>query len=167
MSVVASRPVVERIADALYERLRHLAAGYSEHTAVTEVIRPTQRGKSYSPKHLQIVLTQSAPEAVEELSHPGNPPALAWRQIFNIRCHVNASEKDPTAVDTIINTMAADVVKVVCDAGTHWHNFNNLAIDAEWLPTEPVDADGGFDGINVPLAVTYRTSEGNPYAVRA
>lgn len=166
MSVTAALPVVERIADAIYQRLRLLAAGYSPLTPVSEVIRPKQRG-GYTPKHLQIVLTQAEPETIPELDHEGNPPAQAWRQTFNIRCHVNISEKNPTPVDTIINTMAADVQKVVCDAGTQWYSFGGLAIDAEWLGRENIDADGGIDGINVPLAVTFRVSEGNPYAVRA
>lgn len=165
MSVVASRPVIERIADAIYQRLRLLTAGYSPMTAVSEVLRPTQRG-GFTPKHLQIVITQSDPEEMPELSHAGNPPAQAWRQVFNLRCHVNASEKDPTSVDTILNTMAADVQKVICDSGAQWYSFGGLSVDAQWLSRENIDADGGIDGVNVPLAVTYRVSEGNPYEVR-
>lgn len=166
MSVVAARPVVERIADALFGRLQLLAAGYSPMSAISEVIRVTQRG-GYTPKHMQIVMTQADPEEVPELNHEGNPPAQAWMQTFNIRCHVNLSEKDPTPVDTIINTMAADVQKVVTDSGSQWHNFGGLSIDSQWLSHENIDAEGGIDGVNVPLAVTYRVSEGNPYEVRA
>lgn len=164
MSVVSVRPINERIAYALFERLQYLAAGYSPYTAVSEVIRPTRMG-GYTPKHLQIVLTQDAPERNEELDCPGNPPAIAWDQRFNIRCHVMPSEKDPTPVDELVNTMAADVQQVVTDA-TDWHTFGDLALNAQWQTPENIDGDGGIDGINVPLVITYRVAENNPYQKR-
>lgn len=169
-----TRPVIERIAEALLYRLRLLTAGYSVFTPVREVIRPTRLG-GYTPRHLQIVVTQLAPERMPEYDLPGDPPALAWMVQFNIRCHVLPSEKDTTEVDEITNTMAADVVKVVCDetaelpefVGFAWHTFRNLTIWAEWQSMEAIDSDGSFDGINIPLAVTYRTDETNPYIARA
>lgn len=169
-----TRPVIERIAEALLYRLRLLTAGYSVFTPVLEVIRPTRLG-GFTPRHLQIVVTQNAPERVTDYDLPGNPPATAWVVQFNIRCHVLPSEKDTTEVDEIVNTMAADVVKVVCDetaelpefVDTAWHTFRDLAIVAEWQTQETIDSDGSSDGINVPLAVTYRTDETNPYIARA
>jgi len=119
----------------------------------------------FTPKHLQIVLTQGPPQRVPELDYPGNPPANCYSITFNIRCHVMPSEKDPTPVDTIINAMAGDVVKVVCEP-TNWHTFGSLAIDAEWESHENIDGDGSFDGMNLPLTVYYRTDESNPYNKR-
>ena len=165
MSVVASLPVVSRIADELFNRLNKLTAGFSPFTAVYEVVR-SQRLGQYTPRHLQIVLTKGAIEEVPELSCPGNPPAIAWRQVFDIRCHVLPSEKDPTPIDTYCEVMAADVVRAVCDP-TRWHTFGGLAINAEWLATEDINSDGGMDGVNVPIAITYRVDEGNPFNVRA
>lgn len=154
----------------LFDRLQFLAAQYSLYTPVSEVIRPTRMG-GFTPKHLQIVLTQNAPERNEELDCPGNPPATAYQLLFNIRCHVMPSEKDITVVDEIINTFAADVVMVVCDEAVHeqgpWHTMNDLAVSSEWQSLESIDSDGSFTGISVPLLVTYRTDENNPYNVRA
>ena len=45
--------------------------------------------------------------------------------------------------------------------------LGNIAIDAEWRDHEPIAADGGVDGVTVPLAVRYRVDEGNPLAYRA
>lgn len=164
MPVTIARPISEQIAQALFERLEYLVAGYSAYTPVSEVIRPTRLG-GFTPKHLQIVLTQEAPERNEELSCPGNPPSVAWNQRFNIRCHVMPSERDPTPVDEIINTMAADVQQVVSDA-TDWHTFGSLALNAEWQTHENIDGDGSYDGVNVPIVITYRTDENNPYVKR-
>lgn len=167
--VEAVRPVSERIASVLFERLRFLAAQYSVYTPVSEVIRPTRLG-GYTPKHLQIVLTQEPPEIDDELGCPGNPPATAYRLLFNIRCHVLPSEKDITVVDEIINTFDADVIRVVTDAsiyGAMWYTLGGFAVNAEFQTRESIDADGSFVGFNLPLLVTYRTDENNPYNVRA
>ena len=164
MSITASYPVVTRIGSELFDRLQKLAAGYSPFTALYEVVRPT-RNADYTPRHLQIVLTKADPEEVTELGCPGNPPAIAWRQRFDIRCHVLPSEKDSTPIDTYCEVMAADVVRVVCDA-TRWHTFAELAINAEWLPTEMIVSDA-IAGVVVPIAITFRTDEGNPFNVRA
>ena len=165
MPVVSARPISEQIATKLFDRIHLLAADFTASTSVSEVIRPVRMG-GFTPKHLQIVVTQSDPEEVPELFVPGNPPAIAYRQRFNIRCHIMPSEKDPTPFDEYANTMTADVVKAVTHVGATWFTFDGLAIDARWESREFIDADGGVDGINVPLSITYRTSEYDPYAVR-
>lgn len=134
-------------------------------TDVCEAIRPTRLG-TWTPQHLQIVLTQGSNEVVDELSYPGNPPAIARRQTFNIRCHILSDEQDIEAIETVINTFAADVVKAVCSV-TEWYQFASNAINAEWLATEDIAADGSLDGVNVPIAILYRTAENDPYTVRA
>lgn len=166
MSVVAGvRTVDERIANELFRRLQKLAAGYTTTTAVSEVIRPTVRG-SFSPQHLQIVLTNGTLERAEESDCPGNPPATAWRRTFNIRCHVSTSELDETAIDEMNSVFYGDVVKVVCDESL-WHTFGGLAFDANWTTPETVSVEGSFGGINIPIQVSFRHDEGNPYNARA
>ena len=157
--------VIETIALELETRLNLLVNQSTYNTDVIEVIRPTRFGV-WTPKDLQIVLTQGASERVEELDFPGNPPAIARRQVFNIRCHIMSNERDVEAIDTIINTFAADVIRVVCTE-SDWYNFDGNAVISEWLSQEDIQADGGIDGVNVPLAITYRTSENNPYTVRS
>lgn len=165
MPVIADRPVVEKIAEALFDRLQRLVAGRSSTTVASEVIRAKRMG-GWTPKNLQIVLTQSDPERNEELSHPGNPPAMAFDIRFNIRCHVIPSELDPTAVDTYINAMTADVINCIT-RDADWYNFGGLAVNSQFDAIEQIDSDGSFDGANVPLNVTYRVSETNQYEVRA
>jgi hypothetical protein len=37
---------------------------------------------------------------------------------------------------------------------------------AEWQSEEPITGDGAIDGVNLPLIVTYRHTEGDAYEVR-
>lgn len=166
MPVTAVRPVVERIAMVIFDRLQLLAAGYSEFLTVVEVVRPTRMG-GYTPKHLQLVLSQDDPEELPGLSRPGNPPAVANRVRFNVHCHVMPSEKDPTPVDEYINAIAGDVIKVVTDPASSWHTMDGLAFNARIGATESIGADGGVDGVNVPVEVDYRVTESNPFEVRS
>lgn len=165
MPVTSVRPVVEQIAQTLVDRLSLLTAGYSIFTPVPEVIRPTRNG-NWTPKHLQIVVTNGDSEVDEELSLPGNPPATCRKQTFNIHCHLLPSEKDTTPIDELVETMVADVITVVAN-DSWWWAFDGLAINAEFQTTTPLESDGSFGGVTIPLVVTYRTDEGNPYNVRA
>lgn len=162
MSITAALPISERIAAVLFERLQLLTAGLSDYTHVYEVIRPTRLG-GFTPRHLQIVLTAGDKERITELDYPGNPPANAYSQTWNIRCHLMPSEKDPTPIDTYMELIAADVVRAVCGTDSDWYRFNGLAIDATWESHEAIQADGGLDGVNVPLAVLYRVAENDPF----
>jgi hypothetical protein len=158
--------VLDEIAEELIARLTTLTTAGTEQTTVSEVVRPTRLG-TYTPKDLQIVVLQANPELVPELMCPGNPPAEAWRQVFNLYLHSKPSETDTESADAKINRFIADVRKVVCTPAATWHNFGGYAIDAVWQTMENIDSGEQIDGVNMPLAITYRTDEGNPYNVRA
>lgn len=164
--MIAGFPIIERIAVTLYERLQLITAGYSSSIFVREVIRPT-RIEDFKPQHFQVVLTQDDPEEVPELSMPGNPPAKAMRARFNVHCHLLPSEKDPTPIDKYINIFESDIIRVVTEGGdAYWQTFGGLAIDASIGPKESISPDGGIDGFTLPVFITYRTSEINPYTLR-
>lgn len=158
--------VVEQIAQVIKSRLDAMIGDSANYAIdVIEVVRPTRFG-DFTPIDRQIVLVQGPQEQVAELSHPGNPPATAFRQIFQIRCHLLSSERDTATIDEQLNLFQADIVKAITSAGSTWHTFDNLAIDAQFMSVEYVSADGGIDGVNCPLAVTYRTDETDLTQVR-
>lgn len=156
--------ILENIAVELERRLNLMVGNTDYGTNVFEVIRPT-RLDGFTPRNRQIVMTQGEEEISEELSCPGNPAAIARIQRFNIRCHIMTDELARDAIDTNINSFAADVVLAVTDDYATWHTFDNNAIDAAWGNRELVAADGGIDGMNLPLFVTYRTDENDPYTI--
>lgn len=158
--------VVESIAEVLYQRLCNLVNNTTYNTKVTEVIRP-KRLEQRTIKDRQIIMVDGSHDRVPELDHEGNPPAEAWRITFNLYLHVQNDERKCEPVDKVVHTFAADVKKAVCSVDSRWHTFGENAIDATWQSMESIQSDGSFDGVNIPIAITYRVDEDDPYQVRA
>jgi hypothetical protein len=157
--------VLESIAVELLDRLAAMVDSDDYQTAVTSVLRLPRNGGEYTPEHLQIVMRQGDDEIDDEQSYPGNPPAIAHRQTFNLRCHVMTSKRDTDPVEATINTFAADVIKCITAPAT-WYQFDGKAINARIGPVEPINEDGGPDGFNLPISILYRVDENNPYNAR-
>ena len=65
------------------------------------------------------------------------------------------------------NVLAAAAVRAITNAD-QWHTFDDNAVDSAFGSMEPIDSsDGEFDGVSIPLLITYRVSENNPFEVRA
>lgn len=158
--------VLESIAVALFDRLEAMVGSDDYQTEVASVLRLPRNGGEYSIEHLQIVIRQGSDDIDSELSYPGNPPAIAHRQTFNLRCHVLTSERDTDPVEPIVNAFAADVIKCLT-AGADWYQFGGTAIDATVGAVEQVNEDGGIDGFSLPIVILYRVDENNPYNSRA
>lgn len=165
MPVITERPVVSLIADEILSRLETLITEPNDAFLFRGVIRPT-RLATYTPEHGLIVLTKADPERVPELDCPGNPPAICYQQTFRVCVHIAPSEKDDTPVDLYEEVAEAAIHKAI-RANATWHQFDGNAINAEFLPSQVATKDGGYEGLAVPIAVTYRISEGDPYTVRA
>jgi hypothetical protein len=131
-----------------------------------DVVRPTKLA-TYTPQHGLIVLTRGEVSRVTELDCPGNPPAVAFQQTFSIRVHIAPSEKDTTPVEVYEDVMEAEIHKAIVNDSATWHTFGDLAINADLGAQQTVVSDGSYDGIAVPLTVTFRITEGDPYTVRA
>jgi len=159
-------PVVERIARELLRRLESLIDSSTHNTQVVEVIRP-KRIETYSPRNKQIVLTEQDHVRVADLHCPGNPPAIARQITFNIRCHIINDEKSCEPIDTLVHMFAADVESVVVGSDPNWYTFDGNAMHSLFGDEEFITGDGAIDGVNVPITVTYRHSEGNPYEARS
>lgn len=166
MSVTFQTPVVSRISDEIFARLQALVSGSAGAYSFANVVRPTKLA-TYTPQHGLIVLTRGEVSRVTELDCPGNPPAVAFRQTFSIRVHIAPSEKDTTPVEVYEDVMEAEIHKAIVNDAATWHTFGDLAINADLGAQQTVVSDGGYDGIAVPLAVTFRIAEGDPYTVRA
>lgn len=159
--------VLEQITAELKTRLNALTTnGYGELDYV-EVVRPTLRGENMEPKSGQIVLRIGSQSRAEDLDCPGNPPAIAWKVVFNIYCNINVSESDTNDLNYYTTTMHGDVVHAVTDAGNMWYSFGGLSIDANWMEPEVFEADGSMASVNVPIEVTFRHDENNAFNVRA
>lgn len=162
---VAESPVVSRISDEIVRRLEALVSGSGGPYTFSGVVRPTKIA-TYTPQHLLIVVTRGEVARVPELDCIGNPPAVCMRQTFLIRVHIAPSERDTTPVELYEDIAEAEIHKALKTDDT-WHTFDSNAINAECGESVTTVSDGGYDGMAVPLIVTYRFSEGDPYTVRA
>jgi hypothetical protein len=166
MSVTFQTPVVSRISDEIFARLQALVSGSAGAYSFANVVRPTKLA-TYTPQHGLIVLTRGEVSRVTELDCPGNPPAVAFQQTFSIRVHIAPSEKDTTPVEVYEDVMESEIHKAIVNDPATWHTFGELAINADLGAQQTVVSDGGYDGIAIPLTVTYRVTEGDPYTVRS
>jgi len=165
MSLIIEKPVVTLISDEIFARLETLITEPNDAFVFTQVIRPTKLAQ-YTPEHALIVLTRGDSVRVPELDCPGNPPAICWQQTFFVRVHIAPSEKDETPTELYEDVAEAAVQKALRTSST-WHTFGGYAINSDFQPAIQTTADGGYQGIAVPVAVTYRVAEGDPYTVRA
>lgn len=159
-----SLTVLESIADTIFNRLVGMLDDDTLNTLVFEVIRPTRFG-DYTPQDRQIVFVQGSSSAVPELSVPGNPPAVARAQTFNVHLHLMPDENSDAAIDYILNAFVGDVISTLTSLST-WYNVDGKAIDTEIQEPEIIRADGAVCGAMIPIVVTYRVSENDPYTVR-
>jgi hypothetical protein len=161
-------PVPELIAEEIVHRLQAITfeGGYA--FDVSEVVRPNRRGDVVQYKHLSIIVDQGNAERNEDGDHPGNPPALSYRLAFDLKCIVRDSRTEQDSRTINESEMAAAVVKAITDAGSMWYTLGGNAINAEFGDMVPFNSgEGELNGITVPLIVTYRVSETDPYEVRA
>ena len=165
MPVADIKPVISRISDVVFARLQRLTASTGGAYTFRNVVRPTKLA-TYTPEHGTIVLTRGEVSRVNELDCPGNPPAMAWQQVFLIRVHIAPSEKDTTPVE-VYEDIAETKIHWVLTNCDQWHTFDGHAINADFGPQQTAVSDGGYDGIAIPLIVTYRVTEGDLTEVRA
>lgn len=154
-------PVVELIAQELAARVATVtvANGYNQ---TLSVVRPSGTARDVTPDNNRAVIFQDDPEPAEH-DVPGNPPLLSFRQTFYVVVYVRPSEAEATAIDTLINRAAADVVKAVRNSVT-WHSFDGNAYNAAIGATMQFEhEDEAHDGIVIPFEIWYRHPENDPY----
>ena len=153
--------IPELIALELVERL-------SNSYEFESVERPNRDGSSLTYKHRSIQVVQGASVRVPELDCPGNPPALAYRVSFELKCVCRDSPAEDVALATNPNELAAQAVVAVTGTSSTWYTMAGNSIDSEIGDIVPFDsAEGEFNGMTVPIEITYRVSENDPYSVRA
>lgn len=159
--------IPELIAQVLAARLQLITIANGYAFDVSEVVRPTRGGENWEHKNLGIGLLQTDSERVPELDCPGNPPAIAYALTFQAQCVCKDAETSTAAHATAENSMAAAVVKAVTNA-SQWQTMGGNAVDAMLGTNEPFRSpEGEANGVLVPIIVTYRVSEDDPFTVRA
>ena len=158
--------IPELIATTLKTRLEAITTGNGYNFDVSEVKRVNRVAKDVTPRDKQIQIKQGTSAYNRAMSHGGNPPAIAYDVVYMLHCFVRNSDSDATASATSENDFDAAVKKSVCSV-SDWYNFGGKAIIADWGNAKPyISAEGEHAGITIPLVVTYRVSETDPYTAR-
>jgi len=160
-------PIPELIAEEIESRLNTILLENGYAFDVSEVVRPNRRGDNWQYKHLGIGIKQGVSSRIPNLDCPGNPPALAYATVFTLSCICRDSKNLDAAHATNENEVAAAAVKAVASDGDDWHSMAGIAINTEiGSPVPFVPSQAEFNGVAVPIIVTYRISENDPYEVR-
>jgi hypothetical protein len=152
-----TNPIDEEIFQAVATRLASVASA--------TVKQYRREPGNWTPEDRQICVVRKNPERAPDLDYPGNPPALAYKMTVNLRLHIQQSETDTDNNSELVSTFAADVHECVCGVA-NWYQWGSKAIDTDFGTTEYPSPSGSFDVAVIPLVITYRHSEGDPYEVR-
>lgn len=151
-----SEPVAERIASTVRTRMAAYASAY----------RSTQVA-TWQPKDLTIHVFQNEIVRNEAMGCPGNPPATAWDMTLTVAGIIKPSSTSTIAVDTLKNRFWAEIIKAATNAD-QWHTWGGLAYDTTISDVMDYTADdGSASGVMVQMLIRFRTSELDPYGVRA
>ena len=160
--------IPELIAIELVERLETITTDNDYNFDVASVERANRDGSNLTYKHLSVQVKQEESVRVPELDCPGNPPAIAYEITFTINCISRDSQGETDAYDTVANDMAAAVVAAITADTSTWYTMDGNARNSEIGNITPLSsAEGEVLGMAVPVLVTYRVSENNPYQVRS
>ena len=165
-------PILQNIANVLLARLKLITIANGYQFEADDVSMVSRDLNDWQPGPRKILIDQKEETEVEELSYPGNPPAIAWNVTFEIWGFASsldypAGEIGIGADSTTENQMIAAIKKaVVAGDSTGWMNFGGDAINAHFTSSRPNDSQG-HNGVLVSLDVLYRIRETDPYTASA
>jgi hypothetical protein len=157
--------IPETIAQEVVARLQQITTANGYNFNVSSVDRPPKNAKQWRPRHYGIVVDQKQATENEELSHPGNPPAMAFDLDFEITGFVLLSDEATASSDPQSSDMEAAIKKAIAE-DLHWYNWDGNAVNSQWGESQFIE-EPDYAGVIVQLTISYRVSETNPYAVRA
>lgn len=162
--------IPEQIIEEIVDRLERITIANGFDFDVDSVTRSNREGTNWKPRPLAIVIDGIEDVRDEELSHPGNPPAIAHILTVPVKFFANISSSSTAPHDRQTMLMSSNITKAITNpvsSPTTWYTMANLAIDTEVGDLLIFDsASGDHAGGTMPIVVTYRVSENNPFQVR-
>jgi len=163
--------VIENIAAEIMRRLALITITNGYTFDVCEVVRPDRVGVEVNPVDALVVVKQGESTKNDELSYPGNPPAIAYDTLFEIDCFVRLSDHAGEDYQAIQSDRGAQIITAITNEATdpgQWYQFEGNAIITELGNISNFEtSEGNHNGITVAMTVTHRQDENNPYNVRA
>lgn len=160
-----SEIIAEQIVAKVRTRLAAITTGAGYQFTTPGAIRPL-RFVADRVQNLQIIVTIAGMAKNDALSCMGNPPAVARDMTVLCACYGMVSETDTNPADYWRNRMFGAMSKAIT-TGTAWWNWDGLAINSVvGDPEYRTDGEGQSVGVQLPVMITFRTDENNPFNVR-
>lgn len=160
-----SETVAEQIVAKVRTRLATITTGAGYQFTTPNVQRPLRFVKD-RVQNLEIIVTIDSMPQNQALSYMGNPPVIARDMTVICACYGMVSETDTNSADTWRNRMFGAMSKAVTSVA-NWWTWDSLAINSRVGDPEYLADDGGQNvGVKLPVVITFRHSETDPYQVR-
>lgn len=167
--------VAERILTVIESRLDEItkANGYP----IDAIVHRATRATTISPVDNAIYVSLDELTPNPNNSYPSNPPVQGWDMVVRCSMIATPAETSSTAADSFRLEAYTAMSQAITDA-TAWYRFTetvgdppvstNLAINAMIeSPERMVNAEQGQVGMHLMVRVMFRTTEGDPEAVRS
>ncbi len=163
--LITQQPIVDQIADVLIERID------IAEIVNTKVLRPDREARRIDTVDSTIVVQQTQLLVNDQATHDGNPIALGLDVIFNVRCHIKNRATCEHDFQAECNRVAAAVYQAIVKPSIDpamWYQFDGLAINARIGSVMQMTNEQGIHaGVMLPVTITFRISEDDPYEARA
>ena len=158
--------ILEKIALAIKARLEAITVTPGSCAiTVSAVYRPTRAGVPAAPADWSITLEQgsAAPLDVRSNTH------LFWEQGFTLGLNLRPANDSADPVDTLVNKFRAEVEKAVMSDPQWTVLGDELALNTflggcDRFGGQGIHSPPGYDGIELKIAVQYKTLERDPYS---
>jgi hypothetical protein len=161
-----SEIVAEQIVAKVRTRLQAITMGNGYEFTTPGVIRPL-RFSDDRIENLQIIVTVIGMPKNDALSYMGNPPVTARDLTVNCSCYGMPNESDFNSADYWRNQIFGAMSKALT-TGAAWWNWDGLAINSSVGDPTPIsEGSTGNVGVQLPVVITFRTDENNPFNLRA
>ena len=166
-----SQPIIELIEEEIINRLENiqLKNGYAFTVASVELVnRDLNSYPEPGPLAIIVDLTEEAEN--EEMSCPGNPPAVAYDASFMVHGYAQPVDRDDTLSNlnagiTRHQMQAAIHTALVTPTAGDWAQWEGNALTTS-LQSKTKFEGPGTDGVTVGMLITYRTDENDPTVKR-
>ena len=164
-------PVPELIAEEIVDRLEGITTENDYEFDVSDVVRPNRQGTNFVARSLTMLVVLGDMRRNYDLSHEGNPPAIAYDLDINLHMIGTATDSGTGSQQTTPNDMAAAAIEALSQEATDpsmWYTLDGNCINTEVMSVENYSSFAGdHAGAVVNLTTTFRVSETDPFTVRA
>lgn len=154
-ATVSEVSITERIAEDIKAAINLITIANGFNQDLTALRRRRLDFSDVMPEDLKVLIIQAEDELPEQEAVGANE----WLQVYFLEAFVIDSDTASTSIETRMSTVRDDIRKKLAEDTTR----GGYAIDTMLRAATPFDDGEGFTGIELEIAVHYRTKWNDPY----